>query len=1472
MRRQVLGFCFLIFFLAPSWTFMFAQAQGGTISVFDTGSAEVTISTNSGQHDPIGFDLVKNTTITSSSFFIKPDSGGSSPGALELDVNWDGLPEWSFNQTGYGDFGNQNMFANGTAVETMNVISYGPMPIRPASPAILMPSGATVSSAQMNVGFSPNLTGGFFETGYIHHVSVGDVNGDNLDDFVLYSQTANLTPWNATYGNGSNGSSGAGAGNGTNATNGSSNLTIVPAFRILSYSNVTGVTFSAWEETCTNVSKTFAADLNGDGRDDVINYVPESRTLCIHMVNSTTGSSFEPQINLTLSSTIRDFDFIDFDGNGVDELVSVRSSGVVSLDYYKNRTNSFVNIDAITLYNSGTTTPANLSYLLVDYFDGFTVLPVLIAVNDNNTGVEVNYSSSTTGLASRTGTMTGLSSDAIVGDFDADGDLDIMASRPVGHRSFENRPMGWNNDNHNDVVNLTNATMFDHDHNNNASIFLPFQTIPDGNMLTLDGNITYHGFRSGGWGGNAYDNRIDFSAQATGVIEPWTAPRALFLGDLDGDGEAEHLVLAGEGTLYGVFLSAWHIIGYDTDSNGMADFTTQGYAGNGSNGLSMLSLTSNSIGLSADLNAIIPGLTASSDGYGIQMVSLNFLMHSRTSGQFTFSDLSIHYVADFLVNVNPHLTGNLSNILNQRMTTGTGTLHVPLYFIATQNGSFVLHSPNINYEDGAPIISLPPTPQLKLVELTHNRVIFEWQNLTDFGDDLLNFAVYRTQNGQLPNMQIPLSTTLSNTSLDLSVQPGQEFSYWVRSIHQYGVTSNLSLPLNVTVPYPLPKSYIPNVVATDVPDDAGGVMNITWDKGDASVVEHRIYVYGTDFSSLANKTASHVTNASTFTIEIQTDSDGLALVDGSPYYVAVVGYDSYGNASDNVSTFGPAYTRNNTALPTTLVVTYSALPEEENIPYILLSRQGAFVMDAYLYQDGQAIPDMLLTLHVIEESGAEFTATATTDAIGHAQISFQRLLDIGSTLLASGPIDLKVTFDGLSDDPSMQPLLPTSTLDEAYGTIPITLKGDSVIELDDDFQFSTEFDVDTADMLYYGDLANVNVFWAATTSDGKLADEGAAEVKGNVLLIEGTGVYDGTLSIYLDIEPPVFYVPGMALHVGFERDPDAPNNEGNETGNTTTGGGNFPDVTLAAEVSCQQKFIAWTDNGSDESMTCTVQNPNPFEVQLGFSWKIIPTTPPPIQFLYDQEQQTVMIEANGSVDISFHIQRNGPSDGLYPGQQGLGYVLTLTCADVETNLCATMSAPSATKIAELQWTLGEFVYDDDDTSNTQQDSTSSAMTPVLVGIGLFLALAFAVGGVLMMRRKPHIDWHEEDDEAFYDRAMESSSPQQSALDLSASRTLGELKDSGKQFYDSAPEGLAQSALLGSKADVFSVDQSDEAESVASDEDGEDVLEDDSQDEQTSEGEESAITVDENGTEWWEDNDGVWWYREQGWDDWAVWES
>ena len=150
----------------------------------------------------------------------------------------------------------------------------------------------------------------------------------------------------------------------------------------------------------------------------------------------------------------------------------------------------------------------------------------------------------------------------------------------------------------------------------------------------------------------------------------------------------------------------------------------------------------------------------------------------------------------------------------------------------------------------------------------------------------------------------------------------------------------------------------------------------------------------------------------------------------------------------------------------------------------------------------------------------------------------------------------------------------------------------------------------------------------------------------------------------------------------------------------------------------------------------------------------------------------------------------------------------------------------------------------------------------------------AIGGVLYMRGRLDEDDDDDDDEDYYGMAMDAPTGRAEtveSLDLGSSKSLDELKESGIDLHEAAPEGLASSVTLGSSADAFEFGATaeDSLSSEPSDDDDEETGE-------ASEYEEDAgddgITVDENGTEWWEDEDGVWWYREEGWEDWAVWED
>ena len=117
---------------------------------------------------------------------------------------------------------------------------------------------------------------------------------------------------------------------------------------------------------------------------------------------------------------------------------------------------------------------------------------------------------------------------------------------------------------------------------------------------------------------------------------------------------------------------------------------------------------------------------------------VNISMSTLSIGEFMFSGLDFEYTTDFLVDTNPSLSGNLSNALNQQADEREVLAPLPSSWTSLQRrgGSFLIHTPTIAFQDGAPNIALPPTPSLNQVELFAQPCCdFGWQNASDFGDD-----------------------------------------------------------------------------------------------------------------------------------------------------------------------------------------------------------------------------------------------------------------------------------------------------------------------------------------------------------------------------------------------------------------------------------------------------------------------------------------------------------------------------------------------------------------------------------------------------------------------------------------------------------------------------------------------------------------------------------------------------------------
>ena len=127
-------------------------------------------------------------------------------------------------------------------------------------------------------------------------------------------------------------------------------------------------------------------------------------------------------------------------------------------------------------------------------------------------------------------------------------------------------------------------------------------------------------------------------------------------------------------------------------------------------------------------------------------IKMNFFTYAFTNignGTFNITNMDIGYDIDFIVENNPSAIGNLTNIINQQQTAGTGTISIPLPFMFTKSGTLSVSGLNADYLPGAPNLALPPDPVLGIDILSSEFLLLSWQDQMDFGTDLIEFEIFK---------------------------------------------------------------------------------------------------------------------------------------------------------------------------------------------------------------------------------------------------------------------------------------------------------------------------------------------------------------------------------------------------------------------------------------------------------------------------------------------------------------------------------------------------------------------------------------------------------------------------------------------------------------------------------------------------------------------------------------------------------
>lgn len=1356
-------------------TFVSASGESLSFNTFTGGFANVEVNLQGGvTNNTTSIEVPRNVTFMTSGFDVAIDSDDQSPGKVWVDVGEDGVFEWEFTGLGYGDIGHQNEFYDGNNWYLSQVTSGNS-----TSPTILIPSESTIQESSLEVGFFPEAGGGFFSIGSHQEVIETDIDNDSLPEpmFLLDIQSNNST-------------------------------SIVWA----DWTAGAGLAMSAPLQTCDNATSISTGDINGDGSEDIVAFSTSSNTACIHLAN---GTSFNPVINQSVSSGLSMAKIGDINSDGADEIVTVTTSGALSF-YSWNNTTSGLSSPVVEVVNQNGTFgfPAILLSVYVD--DLFNNGNESILVMDS-TGHWTHWQVISGALAGPLTTFDDISRDEILTDLDGDGDIDVLGSNSQGYAMRINDGSEWDLQSFQGMISLTNATVADYDNDGLLDLMTPIPGVSDGSSTTIEGNISLRQI-----------NSTNISTLSMTGLEPWSIPTSISTMDMDGDGIIEHIVSAGE-TSKGVLIAGWHSIELDADGDGTPELSRTGYAGDSVNGLDSLQMRDESNAIKQDLVQIISSLQTNVDGYGISMVNLSMNVKTTGNGELNYSGLDIGYDCSFSVDQNPHLIGNLTNSLNQRMTGGIGNFTIDIPLNSTKLGLVSV----LNYYavtiPGAPNLAVPITPVLELVRATPEEVEFKWNDTVEYGLDFIEFEIFKLESStQTVDLLNVYNNSYYNQTIDSNVSVGSTYWYVVRSTHQYGVASNLSEPLMITVPYPAPPSGLTGLSLSDVTSDQGGILNLSWNHSTDEFTNYEVYLENSQFTSVSG--LNPILNISSS----QNSTLITELTDGQEYWAAVVAVDQYGNKTEDVTSVGPAYPRNDE-------------PNAVNLQLIASSETSIgspFDLQVSAEVDGQEIiPPGTISITMQTTSGS-YPISTNWDNISLSD--FSELVSFASDI--SGSVTFWANYSGDAGDEQTRPLAAASTSASTTVYVQADLSSsEEVYELDWENETSVRIDLDAVNSLQQNLLEGASFTWVAFNNTTGSSSSGNGIIQNGFQQFVVTFNESGLL--YVNLTNPSWIDAGSnSLQLSLVT--YGTSVEGNETeDNTTTVTPWSPQTMLDVTIDCGDVII---NPSEDQELDCTITNPNNYSVEIslepdGWSeWSqyilFEPTAGQGDFTLLEFESKNLEIRVdiiqdlrdnglfNGLIQIDL---RQGPADYTSPGDKPLTF--------------------------EIQWTLiGENVVvepnpqenNTNQTTDTKESSSSDNTVLILGGVGGVAVIGLGVFILMRMRNSDFEDWNEDD----LDMEPDIEAPQRASKPLPVGVALDEFED--KTIVDETPD----------RPDVINEFEDNDDYVIESDESSGEYTEEVNSD--YDESDDSGISVDEHGTEWYEDEVGVWWYREEGQDDWS----
>ena len=1411
-----------VLFVSPS------TGSATQVSTFanNTSSLSITSDGNNTSLD-LEIDLERNVTYQDASFIVDSSHASATPGSVYIN-NSQGSTIWSYSGLGYGDLSHQNSFQTGNTYDLIQLNNSSGMPT-----PILLPKNASLQTSQMNVTYTPNIEAQYVQVGSIQQMEMGDSNGDSMADaFVMSTQ---------------NYSTGVGTG-----------------FAVVT-SNATTMTYnlSSWTATCQTSEQIRVADMNNDSFDDVVTFEQSNQTMCIHYYNSS-SSSYDPYFNINITTAPIDVKLADMNGDNFSDFISIHGyfggNGLVALNLFNGTTNASRTADTVDIYkwnfwDGG----ANLRSMYVgDFFAPNRTDMIVLVTDDNNDATEITYDAQTMTLNPNINKFRNLSEFSVQGDVDGDGDIDFITPKSMGSNILVNNGQSWTQVQTFDQINTDNATIADHDNDGNPSCFLPDPTFGDSNPATVDGDI---GFRSIGVTG--------VGVPTLNPLTPWSQPRDIHFADVDADGLMEQFVLAGEVT-QGIFIGAWHNLSMDVDVDNNMDLWIEGYSSSTISSIGVLTLSDSNDIIRDALSPRIPAYPGLSDGYGVEMVNNMMSLSSNSNGTANLTDLDIAYDIVFEVTTSAGTIGSLSNSLNQQMLPGTGAFTVTLPVETSKAGGFDVTSFSANYTLGAPDLALPPTPILSIQSLTENHVTIEWQQLSAYGSDLQSFQIFRMSSSTTYDWTTPHEIVIgSNNYTDTQVDISSTYGYVVRSTHTYGVISNLSQSLTVTIPYPAAPENATNVQLIDLDiSDETTPLRASWDLSvDSFVEEYLVYVSNMSLDSstetsveftseknfkLGDRTYSPVATlaSSTTSYDISTMSDytdssgsvsGDAIEDTSQYWVAIAAVDIYDNVSLPLPFAGPTVSFNNTYLQSNLGITVTT----GNPDQYLVSTQPLKIEINADVEDGAGFSPLgnaQITL-VITAGNEISTLSGTTDASGvWAPVDVPNLHDITATTFLNfsstygETLSLDATMAAL-ETTDVQPILGNSAQLNMSTGISALLSGPTDIDKDSNDAIDLNITLtanDANDIAQQASLEGTAIAWTAYNESDVAINSGTETIsQGKIRVVSE---FENTTYIQFDVVTTDRNWFGTLSHTTL-LNAYVDDSTDNETDTNMTEPEWEPTTLLPATVTCESSTILTNKKMDSDPIECQIVNPNPFGISVELTATDVPA-------LFNKPS-TVTITANGTETISFEPTY----DQIWNAQKDEGVVKTLSFSIYTTSPNYNSLQPTITSDT-VEWTASQDVPED--TSTTDGDNKESSNTLLYGGIGV--AVLALISLVVVGYRRASIGFEDDDfygsDDEF---PTEKSEP---APEIPEGRPLDEFED---KTISAEPEIIERpgDSLISELSGEDSNDFIEEHEGPQAEESVEESVDED-----------DGISVDEYGTEWWEDENGTWWYREEGAEDWS----